>query len=149
MFFNDLFTHFFKFSKSNWSDGYGHTETGSGAKKRVVLSGEFFHSKFKARVSGRCFDKSLLSYQWFFVQMRQFDIDFRRFSTFWSIFFKMGFPMQSRSSFCLVNFLKIFCLVVRRCFYFLFVQILFLKRSKFLNPFTNGVCARDVIFHSF
>ena len=35
-FFYDLFT-FSRFLKSNWSSDFGHAETGSGAKKRVVF----------------------------------------------------------------------------------------------------------------
>ena len=30
------------FLKSNWSSDFGHAETGSGAKKRVVLRSEIF-----------------------------------------------------------------------------------------------------------
>ena len=33
--------------KSNLSGDFGHTETASGAKKRVVLRREFFQSNFK------------------------------------------------------------------------------------------------------
>ena len=41
-YFNDLFTHFHDFLKSNWSSDFGHAETVNGAKKRVVLRREFF-----------------------------------------------------------------------------------------------------------
>ena len=37
------FVHSFsRFLKSNWSSDFGHAETGSGAKKRVVLRREIF-----------------------------------------------------------------------------------------------------------
>ena len=34
--------HIFMILKSNWSGDIGHAETGSGAKKRVVLRREYF-----------------------------------------------------------------------------------------------------------
>ena len=45
--FKNLFSHFHDFLKSNGSSDFGHSETGSGAKKRVVLRREIFHSNFK------------------------------------------------------------------------------------------------------
>ena len=42
MFFLKCVHTFSWFLKSNWSGGFGHAETGSGVKKRVVLRREFF-----------------------------------------------------------------------------------------------------------
>ena len=59
-FLKDLFTHFYDF-KSNWSSDFGHAETGSGAKKPVVLRPAFFSSNFESRVRKRCLNKNSLS----------------------------------------------------------------------------------------
>ena len=48
------------FLRSNWSTAFGHAETGSGAKKRVVLRREMFCSNFKVERK-RCSNKSSLS----------------------------------------------------------------------------------------
>ena len=40
--FFKICSHIFMIFKSNWSSDFGHTETGSGRKKRVVLQLEFF-----------------------------------------------------------------------------------------------------------
>ena len=40
-------SHIFIILKSNWSSGFGHAETGNGAKKRAVLRREIFRTNFK------------------------------------------------------------------------------------------------------
>ena len=42
-----LRSHTFSYLKSNWSSDFGHAETGSVARKRVVLRREFFRSEFE------------------------------------------------------------------------------------------------------
>ena len=45
--FFKICSHTFMIFQSNWSSDFDHAETGSGAKKRVVLGLEFFLLKFK------------------------------------------------------------------------------------------------------
>ena len=42
VFFNNMFSHFHDFWSHDWNSDFGHAETGSGAKKRVVLFCEIF-----------------------------------------------------------------------------------------------------------
>ena len=47
MFFLRSVHTFSRFLKTNWSSGFGHAETGNGAKNRVVLGVQFFCFKLK------------------------------------------------------------------------------------------------------
>ena len=56
---------------------FGHAETGSGAKKLVVLRVNFFHSNFKVEWENGVWTKIRFLACFLFVHMRHFDIDFQ------------------------------------------------------------------------
>ena len=115
------------FLKSNWSNDFGHAEIGSGAKKRVVLWFEIFHSKFKVEWENGVWTKiCFLARDSAFWRrpMRHFEIDFQYFSKCFDLtFFGNGFPnshiVHSRCSFCLVNENSLNCMsgFVLLCFF--------------------------------
>ena len=96
------------FLKSNWSCDFGHAETWSGAKKRVVYATCNFSLYFQSREKTVFEQKFAFSLVGFLFTCGNFT---SIFTVFWSldrILFLNGFPNQfidhSRPSFFLTNF---------------------------------------------
>ena len=75
------------FLKSNWSSDFGHAETGSGAKKRVVLRREIFCSKFKVEWENGVWTKIRFLASGFLFTCGNFTFIFTVYSIFWIGFF--------------------------------------------------------------
>ena len=95
--------------KSNWSCNFGEAETGSGAKKRVVLRREVFHSEAECEIILKQSEKRVyeqkfaFSLAFLFVHMRQFRFDFFQFFglDFFCKWFFRSMNSYSRPIFCL------------------------------------------------
>ena len=95
------------FLRSNCSSDFGHAETGSGVKKRVVLRREFFEFGYSFRVRKRCLNKNSLSRFWFFVQKADMTLIFIVFFfNFCITCFLYCFPIHSFFVLCLVFFIE-------------------------------------------
>ena len=92
------FVHTFSwFLKSNCSSDFGHAETGSEPKKRVVLRCDFFHFNFKVEWKNGVRTKIRFLASNFLFTCVNFTLIFAGFfSIFWiGFFFLMLFPIQS------------------------------------------------------
>ena len=101
MFFKDLFRHCHDFEFKLNTD-FGHAETGSEAKKRVVLRREFFSLEHSSGVRNQCVNKSSLS-RGFLLTCCNFTLILLFFEIlnriFFSKWFSNPFIVHSRSSF--------------------------------------------------
>ena len=70
------------FLKSNWSSDFDHAETGSGAKKRVVLGVTFFRSKFQVEWENGVWTKIRFLASGFLFTCGNFTLIFTVFSIF-------------------------------------------------------------------
>ena len=87
------------FLKSNWSNDFGHAETGSGAKKRAVLN-NFFRSKFKVEWENGVWTKIRFLASGFLFTCGNLTLIFLQFFRFfgWE-FFSKWFPQSIYSPF--------------------------------------------------
>ena len=128
------------FLKSNWSSGFGHAETGGGAKRRVFCGVNFFRSNFKVEWENGVWTKIRFIGSGLLFTCGNFTLIFTVFSIFWIGFFLSGFPnpftAHSRPNFLFeLNFnvsLVVFCSHAAFWHWF-FRQDLFL--NVFPNPF--------------
>ena len=88
------------FLKSNSSVDFGHAETGSGAKKRVVLLRKFFRSNFKVEWKNGVWKNIRFLASGFLITCGDFtSVFYYLFSIFGSDFFSKWFSQTIHSSF--------------------------------------------------